>query len=71
MQHGKQLADALVPGEDPMLPQAYNYDYTFRFIEEKLKGADLAVANMEFPLIAAIPFSPLRSQSCGKPRRAA
>lgn len=50
MQHGKQLADALVPGEDPMLPQSYNYDYTFRFIEEKLKGADLAVANMEFPL---------------------
>ena len=32
MQHGKQLADALVPGEDPTLPQSYNYDYTFMFI---------------------------------------
>lgn len=50
MQHGKQLADALIPGEDPLLPQSYNYDYTFKYIEETLKRSDLAVANMEFPL---------------------
>lgn len=50
MQHGKQLNDALIPGEDPALPQSYNYDYTFKYIEERLKKSDLAVANMEFPL---------------------
>lgn len=56
MQHGRQLADALVPGADPALPQSYNYDYAFKFIEDKLKGADLAIANMEFPL-ATPPYS--------------
>ncbi len=50
MQHGKQLQDALIPDADPSLPQSYDYSYTFKYIEEQLKRADLAVANMEFPL---------------------
>ena len=50
MQHGKQLQDALIQGEDPLLPQSYDYSYMFKHIEETLLKADLAVANMEFPL---------------------
>lgn len=50
MQHGKQLAAALADTANPDDPRSYNYDLTFRHIEEKLKMADLAVANMEFPL---------------------
>ncbi len=50
MQHGKQLKDALIPGADPLQPQSYDYSYTFKYVEEHLKSADLAVANMEFPL---------------------
>ncbi len=50
MQHGKQLKDALIPQADPMLAQSYQYEYTFKYIEERLKSSDLAVANMEFPL---------------------
>ncbi len=50
MQHGKQLKDALIPGADPSLPESYDYSCTFRYVEKKLQNADLAVANMEFPL---------------------
>ncbi len=50
MQHGKQLRDALIQGEDPSLPESYDYSYMFKYIEETLGKADLAVANMEFPL---------------------
>lgn len=50
MQHGRQLRDAHIQGEDPALPQSYDYSYMFKYIEGKLKDADLAIANMEFPL---------------------
>ena len=50
MQHGRQLQSALKDGEDPHNPQSYDYTHTFKHIEKKLKEADLAVANMEFPL---------------------
>ena len=50
MQHGKQLAAALQDTANPNDPHSYNYGLTFRHIEGKLKMADLAVANMEFPL---------------------
>lgn len=50
MQHGKQIKDALIPGEDPHSASSYQYDYAFKYIEERLQAADLAVANMEFPL---------------------
>lgn len=50
MQHGKQLRDALIKGADPNLAQSYQYEYTFKYIEERLMESDLAVANMEFPV---------------------
>lgn len=50
MQHGKQLKDALMENADPHDASSYDYSYTFKYIEPQLKEADLAVANMEFPL---------------------
>ena len=50
MQHGKQLLSALTEGEQPDNPQSYNYSHTFRHIGKQLAAADIAVANMEFPL---------------------
>lgn len=50
MQHGKQLAAALADNDNPDNPNSYDYSLTFKHIEGKLKKADLAVANMEFPL---------------------
>ena len=50
MQHGRQLQSALQYGKDPDDPKSYDYSLTFKYIEKKLKEADLAVANMEFPL---------------------
>lgn len=50
MQHGRQLAGALTGGADPNNPESYSYDLTFKHIEEQLQRADIAVANMEFPL---------------------
>ena len=50
MQHGRQLQSALQEEKDPDNPKSYDYSQTFRHIEKKLKEADLAVANMEFPL---------------------
>ena len=50
MQHGKQLASALMSNTDPDIPQSYNYSNTFMHIEKHLQESDLAVANMEFPL---------------------
>lgn len=50
MQHGRQLESALAENASPDTPNSYNYDHTFRHIEEELTSADLAVANMEFPL---------------------
>lgn len=56
MQHGKQLKDALIEGADPNLAESYQYEYTFKYIEERLKESDLAVANMEFP-VGIAPYS--------------
>ena len=50
MQHGRQINDAYIPGEDPLDAQSYQYEYAFKYIEKQLSDADLAVANMEFPL---------------------
>jgi len=50
MQHGKQLLGALADKESPNDPKSYNYAHTFRHIEKQLAAADIAVANMEFPL---------------------
>lgn len=50
MQHGRQLTGALADPDNPDNPNSYNYDLTFKHIERKLQEADLAVANMEFPL---------------------
>ena len=50
MQHGKQLQSALSDAGNPNAPDSYNYNHVFMHIEEDLKRADLAVANMEFPL---------------------
>ena len=50
MQHGKQLLGALKEGSDPDNPYSYDYSLVFKHIKEKLQKADLAVANMEFPL---------------------
>ena len=56
MQHGRQLQSALKDGQSPNNPLSYDYSLTFRHIEKKLKEADIAVANMEFPL-ATPPYS--------------
>ena len=50
MQHGKQLLGALKEGADPNNPHSYDYSLVFKHIKDKLQSADLAVANMEFPL---------------------
>lgn len=50
MQHGRQLKSALKDNENPNNPESYDYTHTFKHIEKKLKEADIAVANMEFPL---------------------
>lgn len=50
MQHNNQLLSALTDGGDPDNPHSYNYSSTFKHIEEQLRSADIAVANMEFPL---------------------
>lgn len=50
MQHGKQLRGALEQDADPDNPHSYDYSPVFRHIKDKLRSADLAVANMEFPL---------------------
>ncbi len=50
MQHGKQLLGALKEDADPENPHSYDYSLVFKHIKDKLRSADLAVANMEFPL---------------------
>ena len=50
MQHGKQLRSALSENADPDNPLSYNYSLVFKHIKGQLQEADLAVANMEFPL---------------------
>lgn len=49
MQHGYQIRSAFIPGRSRNDPDAYDYSRTFKYAEPALRGADLAVANMEFP----------------------
>ena len=50
MQHGNQLKSALKEGCDPNDANSYEYSYAFKYIKEDVAAADIAVANMEFPL---------------------
>ena len=52
MQHGKQVKAALAAGNPaaPEDPLSYNYSTTFKYIAENLRRADIAAANMEFPV---------------------
>lgn len=56
MQHGGQIKNALIPGADPVKGDSYDYSSAFRYTEELLKKADIAVANMEFTL-GSVPYS--------------
>ncbi len=50
MQHGVQIRNAHIPGTDMDKISSYNYTYAFKYFKERFKRADLAVANMEFPV---------------------
>ena len=52
MQHGKQVKAALAAGNPaaPEDPLSYNYSTAFKYIAEHLRRADIAAANMEFPV---------------------
>lgn len=50
MQHKTQIKRALEKGKDPILQSSYNYSSTFKYLHEKINRADIAVANMEFPV---------------------
>ncbi len=56
MQHAPQIKSALIPGKDPMDPSSYNHSYMFKYIRKELTAADIAVANIEFP-IGTPPYS--------------
>jgi len=49
MQHREQLASAHIPGSDTIAPAGYDYSSYFKHISGRIRSADLAVANMEFP----------------------
>lgn len=50
MQHGNQIRSAYIPGTDPANASSYNYSHAFKYFKGRFKAADLAVANMEFPI---------------------
>lgn len=50
MQHGSQIRSALTAGADPADPASYDYSFAFKYIAPFLQEADIAVANMEFPM---------------------
>lgn len=52
MQHGKQVKAALAAGNPamPEEPASYNYETAFKYIGKQIRRADIAVANMEFPV---------------------
>ncbi len=50
MQHGKQINSAHIHGTDPARSNSYDYSHAFKYFEERFKSADIAVANMEFPV---------------------
>jgi len=49
MQHREQLSDAHRQGCDTVGSDSYDYSSYFTFTGERLRSADFAVANMEFP----------------------
>ena len=55
MQHGYQIRSARIKGENPDDPDSYDYSATFKYVEDAFRNADLAVANMEFPM-GILPF---------------
>lgn len=56
MQHGYQIRSAHIPGCDPSEPSSYDYSHAFKYMKGRFAKADLAVANMEFP-IGVMPYS--------------
>ena len=50
MQHGYQIRSARIKGANPDDPDSYDYSATFKYVEDAFRNADLAVANMEFPM---------------------
>lgn len=55
MQHGTQVKNALIKDKDPNNSQSYDFSSAFKYTSRLLKKADIAVANMEFPM-AGPPF---------------
>lgn len=56
MQHGYQIRSAHIPGQNPLKPSSYDYSHAFKYMKERFAKADLAVANMEFP-VGVTPYS--------------
>jgi poly-gamma-glutamate capsule biosynthesis protein CapA/YwtB (metallophosphatase superfamily) len=50
MQHGVQVKKALKKGHNPAMQSSYDYSTAFKYLSKTLSGADLATANMEFPV---------------------
>ena len=50
MQHQSQLNSALKGGCDPHDASSYDFSHAFKYIKERIASADIAVANMEFPV---------------------
>ncbi|MEF9930993.1 MAG: CapA family protein [Bacteroidales bacterium] len=50
MQHTPQLSGALIKGKEKQKPESYNYSHMFKYIQPILQKANIAVANMEFPM---------------------
>lgn len=50
MQHGVQVKKALKKGHNPTLQSSYDYSTTFKYLKNYLSKADIAIANMEFPV---------------------
>ena len=48
MQHYKQIRAALTDYDDSTNANAYNYSDCFKYVKDKYKKADFAIANMEF-----------------------
>lgn len=56
MLHGRQLKHALKEASNSNSPESYNFENAFKYVAEEIRQADVAVANMEFP-IGTAPYS--------------
>ena len=56
MLHGRQLKNALKEASNSNAPESYNFENAFKHIASEIRQADIAVANMEFP-IGVAPYS--------------